>query len=139
MIEDVSPQDPEQPPPTVGLGGFVDGYAGRTGASDEMVGPDGALRPHWKPFVSLMDDLGGPELQRRWDQARGFIHENGVTHNVYGDADGLDRPWSLDFIPLLIPAARWDSVSEGLRPRARLLNLLLADLYGPAETVSSGL
>ena len=39
--------------------------------------------------------------QRR-ELARRLIHQNGVTHNVYGDPNGLDRPWSLDFIPLLI-------------------------------------
>lgn len=122
----------------VGVGGFLQGYAGRAGASDEMVDADGALRPQWESFVRRMDELGPSELRRRWDQARGLIQENGITHNVYGDADGLERPWSLDFIPLLIPAARWDSVSDGLLQRARLLDRLLADLYGPARSVSSG-
>jgi uncharacterized circularly permuted ATP-grasp superfamily protein/uncharacterized alpha-E superfamily protein len=104
-----------------------------------MVDPDGALRPHWRPFVKLLDDLGPAELRRRWDQARRLIHENGITHNVYGDPHGLDRPWSLDFIPLLIAAEEWDRISAGLVQRARLLDRLLADLYGSAETVASGL
>jgi uncharacterized circularly permuted ATP-grasp superfamily protein len=94
-----------------------------------MVDPDGALRPHWRPFVKLLDDLGPAELRRRWDQARRLIHENGITHNVYGDPHGLDRPWSLDFIPLLIAAEEWDRISAGLVQRARLLDRLLADLY----------
>ena len=57
---------------------------------------------------------------------------------MYGDPDGLDRPWSLDLIPLLIPSEQWDRLSEGLIQRARLLDRLLADLYGPAETVQKG-
>ena len=75
----------------------------------------------------------------RREHARRLIHENGVTHNVYGDPDGLDRPWSLDLIPLLIPVrAVAGMCREGLIQRARLLDALLADLYGPARTVLGG-
>ena len=42
------------------------------------------------------------------------IHENGVTYNVYAAADGPARPWALDVLPLLVPAAEWD----GARARA---------------------
>ncbi len=87
----------------------------------------------------MLDELGPRELGKRWEQARRFIHENGVSHNVYGDPDGLDRPWSLDLIPLLIPSEQWDRLSQGLIQRAQLLDRLLADLYGPAETVLNGL
>jgi len=78
------------------------------------------------------------EFGHRRDLARRLIHQNGVTHNVYGDPNGLDRPWNLDFIPLLIAGAHWESIGEGLIQRARLLDRLLADLYGPADTVFSG-
>ena len=87
----------------------------------------------------MLGELGPDELRRHWEHARRLIHENGVTHNVYGDPNGLDRPWSLDPIPLLIPAAEWNAVAEGLTQRARLLDRLLADLYGVAETVFEGL
>jgi uncharacterized circularly permuted ATP-grasp superfamily protein/uncharacterized alpha-E superfamily protein len=97
------------------------------------------MRPYWQEFVSMLDELRREELRQRREHARRLIHENGVTHNVYGDPSGLDRPWSLDFIPLLIPANQWDVVCAGLIQRAHLLDRLLADLYGPAETVFSGL
>jgi uncharacterized circularly permuted ATP-grasp superfamily protein/uncharacterized alpha-E superfamily protein len=103
-----------------------------------MVLPDHSLRPHWQKYVSLLDELKPGEFVHRRELARRLIHQNGVTHNVYGDPNGLDRPWSLDFLPLLIPAAEWETVSEGLIQRARLLDRLLADLYGPADTVFSG-
>jgi uncharacterized circularly permuted ATP-grasp superfamily protein/uncharacterized alpha-E superfamily protein len=119
--------------------GFATGYkVGRNG-SDEMVEPDGSLRPHWRSFVSHMDDLGPEELPRRWEQARRLIRENGITHNVYGDPDGLDRPWNLDTVPLLIPETDWQQVSGALQQRATLLDRLLVDLYGPANCVKEGL
>jgi uncharacterized circularly permuted ATP-grasp superfamily protein/uncharacterized alpha-E superfamily protein len=118
---------------------FAGDYAIHPSFPDEMMQPDGALRPHWREFVSLLDDLTPEEFRHRREHARRLIHENGVTHNVYGDPNGLDRPWSLDFIPLLIPSQQWDVVCAGLIQRAQLLDRLLADLYGPAETVFTGL
>jgi uncharacterized circularly permuted ATP-grasp superfamily protein/uncharacterized alpha-E superfamily protein len=118
--------------------GFGDHYGADSPLPDEMIQPDRSLRPHWREFVSLLDELKPVEFAQRRELARRLIHQNGVTHNVYGDPNGLDRPWILDFIPLLIPAVQWDAVCQGLVQRARLLDRLLADLYGPAETVFSG-
>jgi uncharacterized circularly permuted ATP-grasp superfamily protein/uncharacterized alpha-E superfamily protein len=119
--------------------GFAERYAGKPTSVDEMTESNGSLRPYWQPFVSMLDELGPRELGKRWEQARRFIHDNGVSHNVYGDPNGLDRPWSLDLIPLLIPSLQWERLSEGLVQRAQLLDRLLADLYGPGETVLTGL
>src|SRR5579872_152682 len=102
--------------------GFADGYGTDSQFPDEMVQPDRTLRPYWQPLVSILDELTPEELRHRRDLARRLIHQNGVTHNVYGDPNGLDRPWSLDFIPLLIPPSQWNDISEGLIQRARLLD-----------------
>jgi uncharacterized circularly permuted ATP-grasp superfamily protein/uncharacterized alpha-E superfamily protein len=119
--------------------GFAEKYASRLNSTDEMVDPAGAVRPHWQPFLSKLDQMGAQELSKQWEQVRRFVHDNGVSYNVYGDSAGMDRPWSLDLIPLLLPSAEWDQLSAGLIQRARLLDRLLADLYGPAETVFEGL
>src|ERR1700680_4740927 len=117
---------------------FADSYGVDSPFPDEMVTADRSLRPLWVECVAVSDDLPLGEFGHRRDLARRLIHQNGVTHNVYGDPNGLDRPGSLDFIPLLSAGAHWDSISEGLIQRARLLDRLLADLYGPADTVFSG-
>jgi uncharacterized circularly permuted ATP-grasp superfamily protein/uncharacterized alpha-E superfamily protein len=119
--------------------GIAEDYAAQTHLPDEMIDSDGTIRPHWRKFVSILDGLGSHELRLRWDHARRLIHENGVTHNVYGDPHGLDRPWGLDLIPLLMPALEWQKVCDGLVQRARLLDALIADLYGPARAVREGL
>ncbi len=118
--------------------GLAAGYGAPQGGQDEMVEQDGALRAHWRLLVSHLDDLGREQILRRWEQARRLIRENGITHNVYGDPNGRDRPWSLDLIPLILSAAEWKEVAEGLVQRARLLDILLADLYGPARSVLEG-
>lgn len=118
---------------------FAENYTTEPARPDEMIAPGGGIKPHWKNFAGMLDELDASELRRRWDQARRLIRENGVTHNIYGDPNGLDRPWNLDLLPLLIPAAEWAAVSAGLSQRARLLDRLMADLYGPADTVFEGI
>src|SRR5262249_1172338 len=56
--------------------GFASGYAALPAVPDEMLERDGSLRPHWQPFVSMLDELGSDELLLRWDHARRLIHEN---------------------------------------------------------------
>jgi uncharacterized circularly permuted ATP-grasp superfamily protein/uncharacterized alpha-E superfamily protein len=114
------------------------GYAGLAGARDELLGHGGDVRPHWRTFLHALDDLGPPEFLRRWQEARDLIRENGVTYNVYGDPHGLDRPWQLDPIPVLIPPHEWAGVEAGLTQRARLLELILADVYGPQRLLRDG-
>jgi uncharacterized circularly permuted ATP-grasp superfamily protein/uncharacterized alpha-E superfamily protein len=105
---------------------------------DEMLAAPGVLRPHWETFLQALDAMGGEELLRRWEHARRTIRENGVTYNVYGDPRGMNRPWELDTIPLLIPAEEWRVLEAGLIQRARLLNLIVSDLYGRQALLSEG-
>ena len=115
------------------------GYRQTDGVYDEMSAAPGVLRPHWDRFIGSMSALGNEELARRWKIARQRIRENGVTYNVYGDPLGMDRPWNLDSIPLLIPPSEWNELEAGLIQRARLLNCILADLYGPQQLLRGGL
>jgi uncharacterized circularly permuted ATP-grasp superfamily protein/uncharacterized alpha-E superfamily protein len=113
-------------------------YGHVPGAYDEMYASHGVLRPHWNRYIGSLDELGAEELSHRWQTARQRIRENGVTYNVYGDPLGMDRPWNLDAIPLLIPAAEWARLETGLIQRARLLNWILSDLYGPQKLLRDG-
>ena len=115
------------------------GYPQTGGVYDEMSAAPGVLRPYWDTFIDSMSALGGEELARRWKIARQRIRENGVTYNIYGDPLGTDRPWNLDSIPLLIPPSEWNALEAGLIQRARLLNCILADLYGPQQLLRGGL
>lgn len=114
------------------------GYHGLPGCHDEMVGVDGHLRSHWQTFMAALEGLGLPELTRRWGEVQQLIRENGVTYNVYGDPRGMQRPWQLDPIPLLLPEAEARIIETGLIQRARLLERILADLYGPQQLLREG-
>ena len=108
------------------------------GAYDELVDAAGAIRPHWRAFVRSVDSFGSGELAERWEQSRQLIHDNGISFNVYGDPRGMERPWQLSPIPVLIAADEFASVSAGLTQRARLFDRLLADLYGERRALTEG-
>jgi uncharacterized circularly permuted ATP-grasp superfamily protein/uncharacterized alpha-E superfamily protein len=114
-------------------------YQPPAGGYDEMLDRSGGIRAAWRTLVDSLTDIDGPALSARWEQARRVIRENGVTYNVHGDPAGMSRPWELDPLPMLIPAAEWTRLSAGLAQRATLLNLILADLYGPQRLLAEGL
>jgi len=124
---------------TVACQRLFQGYRFPTDAYDEVFAAPGVLRPHWERVVQMLDSLGVEELTRRWEQARRLIHDNGVTYNVYGDPQGMQRPWELDALPLVIAPEEWERLSMALGQRAQVLNALLADVYGPQKLLQAGL
>lgn len=104
-----------------------------------MVDAQGKVRPGWDRFATGLDALGTAGLTQRADQVRRALRENGVTYNVYGAPQGPDRPWELDPLPLLIGSQEWESLSSAVAQRARLLDRIAADVYGPQTLVRRGL
>src|SRR5688500_2350154 len=90
------------------------GYTPPTSSYDEMQGPDGRPRAHWAKLLESLDALGHAGLARRWDKARHLLHENGVSYNVYGDPHGMERPWNLSPIPVVISGQEWSHIEAGL-------------------------
>src|SRR6188472_1398360 len=111
--------------------GGLAGYRPLEGVFDEMLDAGGAIRPHWQAFHDLMRNCGAPTLRSRQEAVGRLLLDHGATYNIYQDAKGASRPWALDVLPLIIAADEWRRVSSALSQRARLLNLILADLYGP--------
>jgi uncharacterized circularly permuted ATP-grasp superfamily protein/uncharacterized alpha-E superfamily protein len=105
---------------------------------DELSADGVTPRPHWKPLIDWLHSIGTEELAHRWSRAERRIKENGVTYNIYTDPRGVSRSWEIDAIPLLIAPEEWRRIEAGIVQRAQLLNLVLADLYGPRRLVSQG-
>jgi len=106
---------------------------------DEMLQAPEVPRAHW---ARLFEQLAGatPEaLRERVQWVRRQVRENGVTYNVYADPEGADRPWSLDMLPLILPADEWAQIEAAVRQRATLLNRVLVDVYGEQRTLAEGL
>ncbi|HEY4965541.1 MAG TPA: circularly permuted type 2 ATP-grasp protein [Puia sp.] len=105
----------------------------------ELVGKDGNIRPHWETFFKSYAELGEEEMNSRDNDTLRLLKENGVTYNIYGDPNGLNRPWKLDNIPFLLSREDWMSIESGLSQRAQLLNLILEDIYGERHLIRRGI
>ena len=98
----------------------------------------GMTAPWREFFASLQTDGQGSLGQRSATLAR-QIRDNGVTYNVYADEGGPQRPWSLDLFPLIISARSWTQIEEGVQQRMRLLEGVMADVYGEQQLLTQGL
>ncbi len=118
---------------------LLDRYPLTAGTYHELLDDSGAVRAHWRRLFDHLQRSTPAQLLQRQALLGRQIQENGVTYNVYADPKGADRPWELDLLPHVISADEWALLSAGIAQRARLLNAVLADLYGPQRLITQGL
>ena len=114
-------------------------YQLKPGVPDEMIDPDGKIRPGWAALMAAFDALGPTELSARFERADQYLRDAGVFYRKYDGAAGKERAWPLAHIPLLIGEDEWTRISEGLVQRAELLEQIVDDVYGDNTLVSRGL
>ena len=107
-------------------------------AYDELSADGVNPRAHWAHLMESLRAIGPEELGRRCLRAERRIRENGITYNIYSDPLGANRPWEIDIVPFLIAADEWRYIEQGIVQRARLLSLILEDLYGSQSLLKSG-
>ncbi len=108
-------------------------------AWDEMTDSGGDYRPHWQGISQKIHRWSAEERNSISAAASRMIEDLGTTFNVYSDAGGAGQPYELDPVPLMVSAADWQQVSAGLAQRIRLIDAVLADIYGPQELLKQGL
>lgn len=118
---------------------LFDGYrvaAKRPGAApwDEMFAEDGSVRTSYAEIHRALAQMTKDELQGRTDALAKSYLAQGVTFDFAGE----ERPFPIDAIPRVIPAAEWQHVSAGVAQRVRALEAFLADAYGPQRAVRDG-
>ena len=116
---------------------WLEKYPRSESTYDELLGEDGRVRPHYAKLFHTLEELGEVELKRRWSTCRQLVHEQGIYYNAYGDPRGMERPWRMDPIPLVIAPEEWHRLETGLIQRATLLNKILADCHTRQELIRS--
>ncbi|MDW8314912.1 MAG: circularly permuted type 2 ATP-grasp protein [Rhodovarius sp.] len=104
---------------------------------DEMVDGSGRIRPHWRRLIGAVGGLGKPALEERARRLERAAEEDGAASMLPGGKDGPG--WRCDPIPLPLTMAEFAGLEAGLAQRARMLEALLADLYGPQRLLREGL
>ncbi|MCK0145801.1 circularly permuted type 2 ATP-grasp protein [Arenibacter sp. F26102] len=105
---------------------------------DEITSPDGSVLPHWQRLLDSYNKLGKNAMDERELEVERQLKENGVTYNIYGDPNGMNRPWALDAVPMVFSEEDWKVVESGLKQRTTLLNHILKDIYGHRTLIRSG-
>ncbi|AYZ64174.1 A circularly permuted ATPgrasp family protein [Burkholderia multivorans] len=100
-----------------------------------------ALAPAWRAFFTHLGSDGVADLDRRADALQRRMRENGLFYQLHEQraGDGATGPWSLDLLPLIVTSQDWAAIERGVLQRVRLLNAMMADLYGPQTILRRGL
>jgi len=106
---------------------------------DEMTDRTGGTRPAWRELARAMGRWTPDDRAGLVTAAERLLEDLGATYNVYTDAGGAGRPFRADPLPLLIDPAEWRRVAAGLQQRSRLLEAVMADVYGPQRLLKEGL
>lgn len=105
-----------------------------TTSYDELVTGNGAFRPQWRSLMETWSQLDPQELGERASRVAAQIAS---TDQMLAHPDRApDTGRSLDLLPLIIGEQEWQTLAAGLVQRARLLDLILADLYGPQRLLA---
>lgn len=118
------------------------------GSRDEFLDESGAVRAPWAEFAHTLGERGREGFDRLREVVTSLVENDGITYvaiDQHGEAVTDSRgvvtpgPWQLDGTPLLVSAPDWEILEAGVSQRARLLNAVLADLYGPRTVITDGL
>ncbi len=97
-----------------------------------------SLTKAWTNFFSELSNDNVADMNQRATSLTRQVRDNGITYNVYADQNGPQRPWSLDVFPLLVDAPDWHRIEAGVLQRVRLLEHVMADVYGPQTLLRQG-
>ena len=106
--------------------------------NDEMLNPDGTIKPVWQPFFEHLSRLSAEELNVRFSRGDQYLRDAGVLFRQYDETLSTEREWPLSHIPVIIGEDEWQVISDGLIERADLLEYILRDFYGDNKLVASG-
>src|SRR3954466_1527619 len=115
-------------------------YRPHPGYYDEVFGPDGAPRSHAVALAAEIERLGPQLLTAAGHRRDAIFVQQGITFDATGeDGPVKDRPFPLDLVPRILPAAEWDHIERGLQQRIRALNRFIDDVYHEREIVRAGI
>ncbi len=102
---------------------------------DSLLAPDRGVRSPWGSFGEDLARAGADGRLTRWQHhAERVLSSQGAGHTMAG---GSERPFRFDPVPLVLDHHEWLSLEAGISQRTRLLELILADLYGPRRLVGT--
>ncbi len=123
------------------MGDLFTGYSPQTASGrksksawDEMFVASGDPRDTYKQIYLALAEMTQDELRNRAASLSDSYLAQGVTFDFAGE----ERPFPLDAIPRVISENSWSTLEKGVKQRVKVLEALLADVYGPQRAVADG-
>src|SRR5713226_8200717 len=114
-------------------------YKSGEGMFDEMLDLASSERNGCQPTAKALFSMPPDWFAEISGRAQQMFRRMGVTFNVYGGADGVERIFPFDPIPRVIDADTWATLEAGLIQRVRALNMFVADVYGEGSILADGI
>jgi uncharacterized circularly permuted ATP-grasp superfamily protein/uncharacterized alpha-E superfamily protein len=151
LLPNPNPSHPAPPVDTLALHchaapGHFDELSGKAilaaprqaGLATDSIATSAGFTRAWSEFFSELSNDSATDMDQRAAALARQVRDNGITYNVYADENGPQRPWSLDVFPLLVDASNWHHIEAGVLQRVRLLEHVMADVYGPQTLLRQG-
>lgn len=106
---------------------------------DETFNSQGLPRPVCHDFLERIETLGLEQLAVHQNAAELQLRNAGITFNVYGHEEGVEKVWPFDVMPRVIDANEWCDIDKGLRQRVTALNLFIDDIYNDQNILNDGI
>lgn len=123
---------------TVPGGELASSYKPNRASFDEFNAASPQSVGHWQSLFDAISALDVDTRLLRMEQLNTRVRETGIAHDLFSDPSTTVQPWRVDLVPLLIPPAEWRVLEGALLQRARLLEAVLADLYGDQTLLATG-
>jgi uncharacterized circularly permuted ATP-grasp superfamily protein/uncharacterized alpha-E superfamily protein len=118
---------------------LLSSYLAAPDGFDEMLDAARVPRAHWRALLASLEHETPELMRQRTEMVQHQVRENGVTYNVPAGAEGRQRAWELNVLPLILPHEEWSGIEAAVIQRATLLNRILGDVYGEQEMLREGL
>ena len=120
MGQDPNPEpqaqlDAAQARPTAAASGHLDEMRDPAAQGGETDAPLGPMTAHWTSFFDHLGPHDPRDLNDKTARLQRQLRDNGVTYNVYADAGGPPRPWSLDLFPFIVTPQSWQQIEKSPR------------------------
>lgn len=123
---------------TAPRGDLASGYRPDGARFDEFNSASRKSVMPWQTLFEAINALDADTRLRRMEQLNTRVRETGIAHDLFSDPSTTAQPWRVDLVPLILPPAEWNVLERALLQRARLVEAVLADLYGDQNLLASG-
>src|SRR5689334_3650685 len=93
-----------------------------------------APRDAYERVYRAFGELSTRDLDARVEGLQSAYLDQGVTFDIGGE----ERAFPIDIVPRVIEQEQWTRIDLGVQQRVKVLEMFLADIYGPGEAFRDG-